>query len=222
MTLTRGVNDHEVGALLEMASASPRSIRKVMIHPAMYSGRYQNPRRVDRLTVADVARTVSEQTGGVFIPEDFGPIPCSDPNCFSLAVALRTPKGLLPISRYFPKYGDWTKDGNAELIGTLTDTFDGATDLHSMVQWALSTGALAHLEEEALDALLDEVVAWVDAGSDPDSWGGLFVIGVKPFMDAWTYDQDRIDKCCVHIIAKDGTPVSFCEYNALWRPTGRQ
>ena len=49
----------------------------------------------------------------------------------------------------------------------------------------------------------------------------MFAIGVKPFMDAHTYDQDRIDKCCVHIIARDGTPVSFCEYNAIHRPTGR-
>jgi uncharacterized radical SAM superfamily Fe-S cluster-containing enzyme len=40
-------------------------------------------------------------------------------------------------------------------------------------------------------------------------------------MDAYTYDQDRIDKCCVHIVARDGTPVSFCEYNAVNRPLGR-
>ena len=49
----------------------------------------------------------------------------------------------------------------------------------------------------------------------------LFVIGIKPFMDAYTFDQDRIDKCCTHIIARDGTPVSFCEYNALNRPQRR-
>jgi uncharacterized radical SAM superfamily Fe-S cluster-containing enzyme len=48
----------------------------------------------------------------------------------------------------------------------------------------------------------------------------MFAIGIKPFMDAYSYDQDRIDKCCVHIISADGTPVSFCEYNALNRPSG--
>ena len=69
---------------------------------------------------------------------------------------------------------------------------------------------------------LDEVVAWQASGAEDTDWGGLFVIGIKPFMDAWTYDQDRIDKCCVHIISAEGTPVSFCEYNALWRPAGRQ
>ena len=37
-------------------------------------------------------------------------------------------------------------------------------------------------------------------------------------MDAWTYDQDRIDRCCVHILDRNGNPVSFCEFNAINRP----
>jgi uncharacterized radical SAM superfamily Fe-S cluster-containing enzyme len=45
----------------------------------------------------------------------------------------------------------------------------------------------------------------------------FFRVVVKPFMDAWTYDQDRIDECCVHIIGRDGAGVSFCEYNVLHR-----
>ncbi len=42
MTLTPGVNDDELGAFLKFATDRPRSIRKVMIQPAMYSGRYDN------------------------------------------------------------------------------------------------------------------------------------------------------------------------------------
>ena len=37
-------------------------------------------------------------------------------------------------------------------------------------------------------------------------------------MDAHTYDQDRIDGCCVHILDDQGNPVSFCEFNAVYRP----
>jgi uncharacterized radical SAM superfamily Fe-S cluster-containing enzyme len=37
-------------------------------------------------------------------------------------------------------------------------------------------------------------------------------------MDAWNYDQDRVDQCCVHILDKEGHPVSFCEFNAITRP----
>ena len=215
VTLTAGINDHEIGAILEMAAKSEGSIRKVMVHPAMYSGRYQNPRHVKRADTSQAINAICEQSG-VFIPDDFGPIPCSDPQCFSLAVALRTRNGLVPISRYFPKYETWSDPANAALITSVTDTFDTVTDLQSVIGWVASSGALQALGDDALDALLDELQA-ADGG-----WGGLFVIGIKPFMDAWSYDQDRIDKCCVHIISKDGTPVSFCEYNALWRPQGRR
>lgn len=45
-----------------------------------------------------------------------------------------------------------------------------------------------------------------------------FRIVVKPFMDCFTYDQSRIDECCIHIIQPGGVGVSFCEFNALRRP----
>jgi len=36
-------------------------------------------------------------------------------------------------------------------------------------------------------------------------------------MDAYTYDQDRIDECCVHVIRPGGKAVSFCQFNTLER-----
>jgi uncharacterized radical SAM superfamily Fe-S cluster-containing enzyme len=44
-----------------------------------------------------------------------------------------------------------------------------------------------------------------------------FTIAIKPFMDRYTYDQDRIANCCHHITDTSGRLVSFCEYNALLR-----
>jgi hypothetical protein len=31
-------------------------------------------------------------------------------------------------------------------------------------------------------------------------------------MDAWTWDEDRIDRCCTHVIRPDGKLDSFCRY----------
>jgi hypothetical protein len=39
-------------------------------------------------------------------------------------------------------------------------------------------------------------------------------IAVKPFMDRYNYDQDRVSACCHHLLDTQGRPVSFCEYNA--------
>ena len=37
---------------------------------------------------------------------------------------------------------------------------------------------------------------------------------IKPLMDAWTWDEDRIDRCCTHVIRPDGKLDSFCRYYA--------
>ena len=41
-----------------------------------------------------------------------------------------------------------------------------------------------------------------------------FRLFIKPFMDAWSWDQDRIDRCCTHVIRPDGVLDSFCRYYA--------
>ena len=222
MTLTRGINHDELGEFLSFAMKQKKSIRKVMIQPAMYSGRYDNPLLDDRLTIADVAKLISEQTDGVFTEDDFTPIPCSDPNCFSLAAAVRTEDGLIPLSRYLPKYNQWAEDGISQLIATVSDTFDSAGSLGDLLQKVMASSAVADLDEAAVDRLLELVASLPsELGThDSEDWNTLFGIGIKPFMDAYTYDQDRIDKCCVHIISAEGKPVSFCEYNAINRPTG--
>jgi uncharacterized radical SAM superfamily Fe-S cluster-containing enzyme len=47
-----------------------------------------------------------------------------------------------------------------------------------------------------------------------------FRIVIKPFMDAYTYDQDRVDECCVHVIRPGGLGMSFCRYNVRERGRG--
>ena len=218
MTLTRGINDHEVGDFIQLA-VDVSELKNVVIQPAMYSGRYDNPRLQKRLTLADTVELICDQFGA-FNTDDFMPIPCSDPNCFGMAVAFRTANGLVPISRYFPRYEDWGSDEARNLIDTFTDTINGPDAIAEAIRWATDNGhigkALEGLDDKQVNELLD---ALVEAQSgDKNIWDSLLTISIKPFMDAWTYDQDRIDQCCVHILDKQGNPVSFCEFNAINRP----
>ena len=45
----------------------------------------------------------------------------------------------------------------------------------------------------------------------------VFAIAIKPFMDRFNYDQDRVANCCHHLLDTEGRAASFCEYNALVR-----
>jgi uncharacterized radical SAM superfamily Fe-S cluster-containing enzyme len=89
MTLTRGVNLHEIGAVWELVREHHPRMNTLMLQPAFYSGRYENDRS-DRLTMSEVAHEVVRQTGGLFSLDDFGPIPCSHPACFGMAVGWST------------------------------------------------------------------------------------------------------------------------------------
>jgi hypothetical protein len=79
--------------------------------------------------------------------------------------------------------------------------------------------------EEHVDKLADRIC--FDMGHAGQCCGGnwkmedFFRIVIKPFMDAYTYDEDRIDECCVHVVGPGGRAVSFCQFNTLERQAGR-
>jgi uncharacterized radical SAM superfamily Fe-S cluster-containing enzyme len=206
MTVTRGINLDEIGDVIRFVRAHHPRMNTVMLQPAFYAGRYENEQTARRLTLAELAHEVVRQTDGLFSLDDFSPIPCSDPNCFALAVALAQGDQLLPLSRYFPRFESWTEAGVAPLVSRFADRLP-ATMLESIA------------DDETLDNILD----LLSAGDDAASWRSyrdFFVIGIKPFMDAHTYDQDRVDRCCVHVIDRAGQPLSLCEYNVRRRPVG--
>ena len=207
MTVTRDVNLDQIGAVVRMVLEHHPRMNTLMLQPAFYSGRYETGRAPKRLTMAEVAHEVARQTDGLFGCEDFGPIPCSHPNCFALAVGLVREGGVLPISRYFPRFETWDEQGTADFVSRYRDR---------LPQHMLEVAA----DDPTIDALLDllavddESIEWAD-------YRNFVTIAIKPFMDAHTYDQDRIDRCCAHIVDREGLPVSFCEYNALRRPRGQ-
>lgn len=219
MTLARDINDHEVGEFISLAVEYP-AIKHLVIQPAMYSGRYDNPQHVDRLTLADAIGLVAEQFG-VFSSEDFGPIPCADPNCHSSAVAIRSSDGLVPVSRYFPKIEEWSTVEASDLIAKYSDTIDGPASFTAAIRWAIAEQRMLPALESLSDTEVDRLLTLLfSEGTDATGlWDQLLTISIKPFMDAWTYDQDRIDKCCVHIMDDAGMPVSLCQYNAIVRPS---
>ncbi len=207
MTVARGVNDDEIGPVIRMMLDHHPRMNTVMLQPAFYASRFDAPVAPQRLTMADVAHEVVRQTGGLFAVEDFGPIPCSHPNCFAMAVALVRGGRIIPISRYFPRFATWEQPGVREFVQRFTDQ--------------MPQHMIEHLSDDAtVDALLD-LLSQDDDTVDWSNYRNFVLVGIKPFMDAHSCDQDRIDRCCVHVVDRSGEPVSLCEYNTIRRPQGR-
>jgi len=199
---------HETHDVIRGAKGIGHLKEKAVEHALEYGRRYMNHRFFERVTVSELAREVEKQTDGLFSVDDFGPIPCSDPNCFSCAIALVSPPDasesggssesaskLTPISRYFPKYETWS---NPDVAARLS-TFQNRLPMHL-------------LDELADDAIVDELLELVSADDDGQFFQKMenfFVVAIKPFQDA------------NHVVDRDGNPVSLCEYNTLRRPRGQ-
>jgi len=102
-TVQPGVNDHELGRLLEFGVARPW-ITGLSFQPACYVGRHVLPDELERrVTFPDVIRGLSEQTSHAadgWRESDFSPLPCAHPNAHTLAYAYRGGGAVVPLARF--------------------------------------------------------------------------------------------------------------------------
>ena len=171
------------------------NIRGISYQPMFTSGRApagdRNGRSVNPFNTADVILALVEQAGGTLRFDDFTPLPCGDPNCATIGYLLKTADGIRSISDFV----DFSK-----VQGFLRDK----------IRYSLDDLAQCGCESEPLGRMLH------DFELDETHTFRLFI---KPFMDSWTWDQDRIDRCCTHVIRPDGQLDSFCRYYSA-QPAG--
>jgi uncharacterized radical SAM superfamily Fe-S cluster-containing enzyme len=158
-------------------------VRGIAFQPMFGSGRVP-ARSETRLNTADIILAAVEQSAGRLRFEDFTPLPCGDPNCATIGYLLKANGRTYSISDYV----DF-----AELQGFLKDK----------VRYKLEDLMKCGCDSEPLGELLRQFEL------DETNTFRLFI---KPFMDAFTWDQDRIDRCCTHVIRPDGKLDSFCRY----------
>ena len=137
------------------------------------------------LNTADIILAAVEQSAGRLRFEDFTPLPCGDPNCATIGYLLKTP------------------DGGTRSVSEFIDFAKVQGFLRDKVRYRLEDLLQCGCESEPLGALLKEFEL---------NETNTFRLFIKPFMDSWTWDQDRIDRCCTHVIRPDGKLDSFCRY----------
>jgi uncharacterized radical SAM superfamily Fe-S cluster-containing enzyme len=204
-TVARGVNDHEIGAIVTTALAHP-AVRGVAFQPIFLEGRHFSVPPLDRLTLPDVLRAIETQTEGVFTMRDFTPIPCCHPTCMAAAYAHVDGGRVTPLARiidvdaYIDYYANHALpaidlDIRRALEGLLSASSVGGS-LAQVVNFCTACGVRA---PEDVAAMLD----------------GVFMINVTGFMDVHTFEVRRVMKCCIHELLPDGRLVPFCAYNTV-------
>lgn len=194
VTLAMTVNHHNLAHLWETIEWGLQfeNCRGVSFQPMFLSGRRPDhghsathpPSSEIHLNTADIILGAVAQSGDTLHFEDFTPLPCGDPNCATIGYLLKTPLGVRSVSDFI---------NFTEVQGFLQDK----------VLYRLEDLAQCGCDNTALGELLKKFEL-----REKDT----FRLFIKPFMDAWNWDEDRIDRCCTHVIRPDGSLDSFCRY----------
>lgn len=98
MAVLRGVNDTQMGRVLDFALKNPDVIAGVAYQPAFGSGRFEIADSKP-LTMGDVIYELAEQSNGLLSPYDFWPTGCSHPLCDATTYIIPKQQGHQPMSR---------------------------------------------------------------------------------------------------------------------------
>jgi uncharacterized radical SAM superfamily Fe-S cluster-containing enzyme len=205
-TLKKGVNDDEIGQIIEFGLAQP-CVRGVTFQPVQIAGRLESfdPAR-DRLTLGEVRQQILRQSS-IFTPSDVIPIPCH-PDCLAMAYALKLDGKVIPLTGMMDPKMLLHGEGNT-IIYEKSDAMRG--ELFRL----FSTGASPNSSAISLKTLL---CCLPTVAVPPEiSYRNIFRIIIMQFLDAWNFDVRSVKKTCVHIVHPDGRIIPFDTYNLFYR-----
>jgi uncharacterized radical SAM superfamily Fe-S cluster-containing enzyme len=98
MTIVSGVNDDQIGAVIEYALDNSDIVAGVALQPAFTSGRF-DAERVVALTMGDVIFMLADQTNGLIKADDIWPLGCSHPLCDTGTFLAKHEGRFVPVTR---------------------------------------------------------------------------------------------------------------------------
>ena len=206
--LERGVNEREVGKIIDFAIAHP-AVRGVNFQPAFHAGRHISHDPMTRMTIPDVLKLIEAQTHGKFKISDFVPVPCCFPTCNSVTYAFIDGDTITPLPRIVNVYDylDYitnrvVPDFSLKIKGALESLWSSSSvagSKKSTEQLALSCQACGLPESLTIGKLAEHTI----------------MIMLQDFMDPWTFNQKNLMKCCKEFLLPGGKQIPFCAYNSV-------
>lgn len=207
VTVERGVNDEEMGAILDFA-LEQRCVRGVTFQPVQQAGRLvgYDP-AIHRMTLSEVRRRILEQTS-IFKPEDLIPVPCH-PDSLAMGYAVKVGGSVVPLTGMIEP--DVLING-----GRNTIVYEQDETVRQHILRLFST----NLSPQSQATTLRELLCCLPQVMAPKSLGydNLFRVLIVQFIDAQSFDLRSIKKTCIHIAHPDGKRlIPFDTYNMFYR-----
>ncbi len=210
VVLETGVNDGEIGEVLDFALAQP-CVRGVTFQPVQAAGRLDGfDAEAGRLTLGEVRGEVLRQHA-LFRPQDLVPVPCH-PDAICMGYAVRRRGRMVPLSDMV--------DPRA-LLGAAANTISFEQDEHlrRIAARLFSASASPASAAHTLNAMC--CLPFLPKGAKPIAYDEVFRTIILQFMDAHGMDLRSLKRSCVHIVHPDGRLIPFETYNLFHRDGAR-
>ncbi|GAB4560878.1 MAG: hypothetical protein Tsb0020_07910 [Haliangiales bacterium] len=223
--MTKGLNDHEIGAIIEMG-LSRKNVRHIEVHTMTYTGQGGvNCDRSGRISMYEVLERIEETTAGLLRPDHFVPSPCAHAHCYQIAYLLIDPDGGPPV----PFLDFVTAD---EMYLALSEHLylEPSPQLESILRAAIdrlwvedrpdSERILGILKRFLRTLFPTRPLSRAEALRAGER--AVKAIYVHSHMDEETFDVERLADCCDSNCYADGTTIPVCAYNVLYRDKERR
>jgi uncharacterized radical SAM superfamily Fe-S cluster-containing enzyme len=230
VTLVKGVNDQQLGDIVNFAAKNFDVIRCVNVQPVSLCGRLpQQEREKMRITIPDFMRLIEEQTKGDVKVSDFYPVPVvvpvskavgalkgkryveftAHPHC-GVATFLFVENGkITPVTRY----------ANIEKFsGALKKVYADAMKGSKNKAKLRLIGSSRHMKFSFLRKYVLRVLIEGDYQSLGDFARQAVLLSAMHFMDPYNFDLERVQRCVIHYAVPDGRIIPFCTMNSIHRP----
>jgi 7,8-dihydro-6-hydroxymethylpterin dimethyltransferase len=206
VTLQKGVNDDEMGKIIDFALQQP-CVRGVTFQPTQVAGRLDNfDPATDRYTLTEVRSDILRQSS-LFNAHDLIPVPCN-PDALVMGYALKLDGQVFPLTRLIDPAVLLDNTSRNTIVYENDDVL--RTHLLKMFSTANSVDAISE-DLKSIMCCLPHIKA-PNLGYD-----NLFRVIIMQFIDAYNFDVRAIKKSCVHIVNKDGKIIPFETMNLFYR-----
>ncbi len=234
-TVVRGVNDDQVGKIIEFVVENRDVVRGVNFQPVSITGRIDHDARKEmRITIPDVIKLIEEQTGGRIPASEWYTVPSMMPLGRGLGLIQKSPQ--IEFSAHFACgmstfiYID--DDGSYRPITDLMDVdrfinlFADVSDLYADKRKGASKRAKAkiaagirHIKDRGmLSQLIKAFLKTGDYLTLLDFMNHVIMIGMMHFQDPYNFDLERVQHCDINYAVPDGRIIPFCTMNMIHRP----
>lgn len=211
-TIERGVNDCEIGKIVEFGIKT-KYIRGINFQPVAFFGRLPRVDRNNRITLTGVIHEIEKQTNGMIGRRDFIPLPCNVDRV-AITYLYRQGEEFVPLMReldvkkhlslirntfkFSPE--DFLEDVTRSIFRPKETCCDYLSILKQFKKM-IPASFILKSEKEKIEYVSENT----------------FRISVTSFVDAYNFDMKSMKKECVHIITSDLKKIPFSSYNMIHR-----